>query len=295
MKSKAVLQTGLIGVVLLFSLGRCGIATYPGQPGFSTNSYSKIDMEYLDAAGLFVYETSYDNRPGAAGVGAIVTKLYPGARTYTSNVRTNADGTLFRAKAQYDGAKVQIISMPKINQIYVSPDSEVQFLLDYEDSLDEVDDANVAEKGVFAGTAQALVQMGARAKQRVLDRIQILKAATIKRDGSLTYTVSQVAFGAEVWKPAGSVLVETSLWLNAVRTDLTPDLRKEIADFVEAKFPKGFKGTVALTVNGTTTPLKFQMGLHTLKTAQAAGIKITTKTSQEEMHEVLASFSGSHQ
>src|SRR5690242_1796241 len=94
MNAKVALQRALFSLTLILGLSRCGIVTYPGQPGMATNNYSKIDAEYLDAAGLFFYEVSYDNRPKGVGVGAIVTKLYPGARTYTSNVRTNADGTL---------------------------------------------------------------------------------------------------------------------------------------------------------------------------------------------------------
>ena len=62
-------------------LSGCGMAVYPGQPGMVTNGYSKIDLENLDAEGLWVYEVVYDNRAGGKGVGAIVTKLYPGAQT----------------------------------------------------------------------------------------------------------------------------------------------------------------------------------------------------------------------
>jgi hypothetical protein len=295
MKTKAVLFRAVTGIGLCLALAHCGVATYPGQPGFATNSYSKIDLEYLDTAGLFFYEVSYDNRAGGAGVGAIVTKLYPGARTYTSNVRTNADGALYRAKGQYDGAKVEMIAMPKINQIYVAPDSEIQFLIDYEDSLDEVDDANVAEKGIFTG-AQAFARLGARAMNRAMDRmkqrLQLLKAASLKRDGSLAYAVTEAKFGSEVWKPVATVNLETTFFLNAVRTDLTPEMREELAKFVEAKFPKGFKGEVSLAVKGATAPLKFRLGVHTVKTAQASGIKVISKSSQEEMQEVLASLPG---
>lgn len=277
----------VLGFLLILSLSRCGIATYPGQPGFASNNYSRIDMEYLDEAGLFFYEVSYDNRPGGAGVGAIVTKLYPGARTYTSNVRTNADGTLMRAKAQYDGAKVQTISMPKLNQIYVAPDNKVQFLLDYEDSLDEVDDANVAEKGIFNGVPTSLVRLTTRAWDKVSQKFQLLKAATLHRDGSLAYAVTEVSFGTEKWKPAAPVNVETTLALNAVRAELTADLRKELSEFIETKFPKGFKGTAALKVMGATAPLSFRVGVHTMKTAQAAGIKMVSTLSHEDLSAVL--------
>jgi hypothetical protein len=295
MKTKALVRSALCGVWLLFALSGCGIATYPGQPGFASNTYSKIDMEYLDEAGLFVYEVSYDNRPGGAGVGAIVTKLYPGARTYTSNVRTNADGALFRVKAQYDGAQVQMISMPKINQIYVAPDSEIQFIIDYEDSLDEVDDANLAEKKIFTTPSTTFRALAGRAFNRVQQKLQLLRAASVRRDGSLAYTVTEASFGSEVWKPATPIDVETTFSLNAVRASLTPEARKELADFVEAKFPKGFKGNVAMKVKGTSSGLSFKVGVHTIKTAQAAGIKVVSKTSQEEMSRVLADLNGRHQ
>ncbi len=287
MTPKAVLLKGFAAVLLLVSLSRCGVATYPGQPGFASNNYAKIDMEYLDAAGLFIYEVSYDNRVGGAGVGAIVTKLYPGARTYTSNVRTNADGALFRAKGQYDGAEVQMISMPKLGQIYLAPDSEIQFLIDYENSIDEVDDQNVAEKGIFDGAFSAFAALSTRAKENISRKVQMLKAANITRNGSLAYSVTQASFGKETWKPANAINIETTFMLNAVRTDLTADHRKELADFVEAKFPKGYKGEVSLAVKGASAPLKFRMGVHTIKTAQASGLKVISKTRQE-LSEMLA-------
>ena len=64
----------LLGVVMTSG---CGIVNYPGQPGMVTNNFNKLDFEYLDEPGLFVYETTYDNRAGGSGVGAVVTKLYP--------------------------------------------------------------------------------------------------------------------------------------------------------------------------------------------------------------------------
>lgn len=291
MKTQAILYAATLGTLAVLALGGCGIATYPGQPGFTTNNYAKIDIEYLDEAGLFFYEVTYDNRPNGAGVGAIVTKLYPGAKTYTSNLRTNADGTLFRTKTQYDGAKIQMIAMPKLNQISVAPDSEVQFLLDYEDSLDEVDDTNLAEKGIFKA-GPALARWTTRAYDRLVERIQLLKSATLSRDGSLSYTVTEAKFGAEAFKLSSPVTVKTTFNLNAVKAELTKENRKELAAFLESKFPKGFKGDVELKVKGSATLLTFHLGVHTINTARAAGMNIVSTRSAEEMEQTLASVSG---
>lgn len=280
-------RAGLLSAFLLVSLARCGITQYPGQPGMVSNSYVKIDMEYLDTEGLFFYEASYDNQPGGAGVGAVVTKLYPGAKTYTSNVRTNADGTLFRTKGQYDGAELQTIFMPKLNQLYVAPESKVAFLVSYDYSLDEVDDRNLAEKGIFKGAAR----ITERALASLSRRIQWLRAGTLTRSGTLAYTVTAVRFGAEEYVPAAPVTLEASIQGNALRTDLSADARKDLLAFVESRFPKGFEGTVSLTVKGAGKPLSAPLGVHTLKTAEAAGINIT-HSSRTEMERIAARYLG---
>ena len=97
----------LLGIWASIFLSGCGLVGYPGQAGMATNGYSKIDMEFLDASGLWTYEVSYDNREGGAGVTAIISRLYPGALTYTSNSRSGPDGTHYRHKEPYQGSTVQ--------------------------------------------------------------------------------------------------------------------------------------------------------------------------------------------
>lgn len=257
--------------LLLFPLiTACGVVSYPGQPGVVTNGYAKVDMELLEQPGLFVYEVVYDNGPGGQGVGAIVTKLYPGARTYTSNVRTNADGTVYRAKAQYQGAKVEMIAIPALNQIYVAPDSQVQFLIGYETSLDEVDDRNLSEEGIFSGGLQAKAQGRWHRARQLVDAI---RAGTLTKRGRLAYNVVKAEMAGKIFTPSQPVSVETSLTQNAVLTDLSSSTKKEAADFLEANFPKGYRGKVHFHLSNGTK-LTFSVDAHTFKTAVASGKKV---------------------
>src|SRR6476620_10496151 len=102
-------------------LSNCAIQNYPGQPGVRTNGFAKIDMETVDESGLWVYEVTYDNSPTGGGVEQIVTKLYPTSYTYTSNVRTNSDGTTYRHKFPDKGARIEMISIPKDGTIIMPP------------------------------------------------------------------------------------------------------------------------------------------------------------------------------
>ncbi|MCX6131006.1 MAG: hypothetical protein NTX25_18350 [Proteobacteria bacterium] len=137
-------ERSLLGsMAMSLLLSGCAIQNYPGQPGVRTNGFAKIDMETVDESGLWVYEVSYDNSEKGGGLEQVVTKLYPGALTYTSNVRGNADGSLYRHKFPYKGAAIQMIWLPKSNTILMPPDSQVVLVVDYEKSLDEIDDRNL--------------------------------------------------------------------------------------------------------------------------------------------------------
>lgn len=273
----------IFGLVLGVVLSGCGISVYPGQPGVVTNSYSKIDLENLDVEGLWVYEVVYDNTEGGKGVGAIVTKLYPGAQTHTSNVRTNADGTLYRNKAQYNGAEVQMIAIPSLNQVHVAPNSKVQFLLEYTTSLDEIDDKNVAEQSLFK--PDALV----RVSRAIQLRWQLLKLAKLTGRG-LAYEVTAVKFGDKKFTPAKPILVETNLSQNGIRTTITPELKQELTHFVETNFPKGFKGKAEFYFKGAADSISVSLGMHSFKTAEAAGIKIIKDASDELASDIVNRF-----
>lgn len=252
----------------------------------ATNGYSKIDLENLDAEGLWVYETSYDNKSGA-GVGAIITKLYPGAKTYTTNVRTNADGTLYRAKEAYQGAEVQMISIPQQNQIIMSENSRVVMLLDYFMSLDEVDDKNVAEKGLFSG---GLVEATEATLKRVRQRLQWLQIGKITETGRLSYAIQKIQLGDSEFVPEQSMGLETNLFQNGLRTRLSSVDQSRIVEFLETNHPKGYQGVAKLFVNGEKSPIEVSLGIHTIQTARAAGINVVEDASEALIQKTLKRF-----
>lgn len=260
------------GLALLLS--GCGLLKYPGQPGIVTNGYSKIDMEVLDTTGLFIYEASYDNRPGGKGVGALVTKMHPGAQTFTAAVRTNADGTLYRAKGQYLGAEVQMISLPQQGQIMMPPDSKVMLFLEYDVSLSEIDDKNVAEQALFtAGGNLASVSASARRQ------LEWLRAGRWAQDGTLSYDIEKVELGEHVFTPPQSLELKTNLQQSAVRLITNRVTGEAFVKFLEANHPKGFKGSARFFLRGSQSPIAIPLGVHSVATAKAAGIQITEGTS----------------
>lgn len=273
----------ILGLTLAIQFSGCGIASYPGQPGVETNGYSKIDMENLDFDGLWVYEVVYDNTESGKGVGAIVTKLYPGAQTYTTNVRTNGEGTLYRHKGQLNGAEVQMISIPSLNQIHLSPNSKVGLLLGFSQSLDEVDDINKAESDLFKPQLMAKVSRALQLKW------QLLKLGKFTGRG-LSYEVSAVKLGEKKLSLAAPVIVETTLTQNGVRAIVSAEQREEITRFVESNFPKGYKGKADIFFAGATEPISVSLGVNTIKTAEAAGVKIIRNASDALALEVAARF-----
>lgn len=271
---------------LLLTSG-CGIALYPGHSGFVTNGYSKIDLEFLTPEGLYVYETTYDNRPSGAGVGAIVTKFYPGARTLTSNARTNMDGTVYRHKAQYEGAEVHMISLPQQGQIVLPPNSTVVIWAETDSSIDEVDDQNMAEQKLFKPPTNGLSAVGFGLKNF---KLNWLRAGRLVGSGDLAYDISVIELGKEKFIPGKSVHVESNFFQNGVRTDLSRTVVLEFARFFEEKFPKGYKGPVKFSLKGSDASMTIFLGLHTAKTAGGSGKKIIRNASPALMQEIQRQF-----
>lgn len=276
-----------LAIVVIFS--GCGIVRYPGQPGMVTHNFNKIDLEYLDEPGLFVYETVYDNRVGGSGVGAVVTKLYPQAKTYTSNVRTNADGTLFRNKTEYEGAEVQMISVPNLGQVHLSPNHQLFLFVDYATSLDENDDQNLAESSLFkaSSTATEILPRGLEIKKM---RWDLLRAGKLLTSGGLAYEVTSLEMKQIKFVPSQPVQVETSFFGNAVKAQLTTQVKTELVQFIDTNFPKGFSGAITLNVKGATEPLTISLGVNTVKTLETAGIKIVKDASEHMLQEIKERF-----
>lgn len=271
------LEVGLV-CALVFS-SSCAYLEYPGQPGMVTNGYSKIDYEYLDYDGLWVYEVAYDNREGGAGVGALISKFYPGATTYTSNARFNSEATLYKAKGQYDGAEVQSIVIPSLNQIIMPPNNNVwAFMVSYS-SENEVDDRNLAEEGIFKPLKKAVKT------DSILERasrfMQVAKAGKLNREGNLSYFVSAIELDGKKLELATPVHVQTNIFQNAVRSNLSVENKQAFVKFIEANFPKGFGGDIKIHMQDATEPLVFKAAVHTLGTAKNVGYKVIERPSVE--------------
>jgi hypothetical protein len=254
-------------------LSNCAIQNYPGQPGVRTNGFAKIDMETVDESGLWVYEVTYDNSPNGGGVEQIVTKLYPTAYTYTSNVRTNMDGTTYRHKFPYKGGKIEMISIPKEGTIILPPDNQIQLLVDYDISMDEIDDRNLSEEGLF-GRPQAYV---ARIAEQTRMKWNLLKAGEFVA-GKLNYAISKVRLNKEELDfSAEPVRLSTTISQTGVMLNITAQHKQKMRAFLNEKFPKGYQGEVELVlIDGTS--FKVHLGLNTIETAKAAGKKVVIQS-----------------
>ncbi|NBW98420.1 hypothetical protein EBR03_02490 [bacterium] len=268
--SALVCRLSFLSLMLLLS--SCGVVHYPGQPGMVSNSFVKLDLEILEEPGLFVYEAVYDNTSSGQGVSAVVTKLYPKAQTYTSNVRTNADGTLYKSKVQYQGADIQMVSMPNQNQIYLNPNHQIAFLIDYENSVDEIDDKNTAEENLFAPTRTMGLMPQSFETKRL--RWEMIRAARFLPSGNLGYDITAIQLGQVKFVPSQPIALETSLAQNAIKTLLSPEIKLEFTHFLEAQFPKGYKGPVHFYVKDASEPLVLNLGVNTMRTAEKSGLKI---------------------
>jgi hypothetical protein len=258
---------------------------YPGQPGMVSSSFAKLDLEILEEPGLFVYEAVYDNSPSGQGVSAVVTKLYPKAQTYTTNVRTNSEGSLFRVKAQYNGADIQMISMPQQNQIYVNPNHQLMFLVDYDTSIDEIDEKNVAEENLFKPNLNSMLSPKSFETKRV--RWEMIRAAKFLPSGSLGYEITSLQMNQAKFVPSAPIALETTLLQNAIRTTLTPEVKQEFVTFLETHFPTGFKGKVNFYVKDSAQPLSFNLGVNTFKTAEAGGLKIVKEIPEKLLKNIF--------
>ncbi|NDD03379.1 MAG: hypothetical protein EB078_00605 [Proteobacteria bacterium] len=280
-------SVSLLALVVLLS--SCGIVHYPGQPGMVPSTFSKLDLEVLEEPGLFVYESVYDNTSSGQGVTAVITKLYPKAQTYTTNVRTNADGTLFRVKAQYNGADIQMISMPQQNQIYVNPGHQLMFLVDCENSVDEIDEKNIAEENLFKPSN--FLQLSQKAFETKRLKWEIIKAARFLPSGNLGYEITSLQMNQAKFVPTTPVTLETTLNQNAIKTTLSTETKGEFVSFLESNFPKGYRGKVDFFVKDSVVPLTFNLGVNTFKTAEASGLKIIRGIPEALIKDILGKSS----
>ncbi len=280
---RCVLSLGLV-----LCLVGCGLVTYPGQPGIKTSGVSKIDVEFVTDEGLYVYEARYDNGETGKGISQILTLAYPNALTFTSNVRTNADGSLYRTERQYLGAQVEMLVYPKKKEIQIPTGSKVALLLDSELSVDEVDSRNLSEESIFAPAPvpqpepRPQPQPPTLRKGNLLElRWQLLRAARWSRTGHLHYQIEGIHLGDKTWTPLEALSFQTNLAQNGLQVTVSEASRKSFVEFVETNFPSGFSGPVGIKLHGVTQAVRLPVGIHTLNTVKAIGFKVKEVSSRE--------------
>jgi len=235
-----------------------------------TKDFSKIDHESLDEFGLWMINVTYDNTKEGKGTSAIMTYLFRGAQTYTSNVRTNADGTIYRFKNNPKGASLQAIALPQQNTVIVPEDSIVIMFGGIEISLDEVDDSNLAEQNVFSRS----FAQSKKAYQFAKTRYQWMKAGSFNAHGHLDYEIESATLGDKVLKFVKPIFVSTNVIGTSSSNSIDGSVRKQIMDFVETHFPKGFSGKARLQLKGQDELIDFPLKLNTLKTLQESGVSV---------------------
>jgi hypothetical protein len=180
---------------------------------------------------------------------------------------------MYRHKFPYKGGKIQMISLPKDNAIIVPPDSLVQLIVDYDISMDEVDDRNLAEEGLFS-QPQAYV---ARVAEQTRMKWNILKAGEFVA-GKLNYAISKVRLGKdELDFGSTPVKLSTTLSQTGVQLNVSAEQKQRMRAFINEKYPKGYQGEVELVLLDGTS-FKTTLGLNTIETLKAAGKKILVQS-----------------
>jgi hypothetical protein len=166
-----------------------------------------------------------------------------------------------------------MISIPKDGMIIMPPDSQVQLLVDYDVSMDEIDDRNLSEEGLFT-KPQAFVE---RVTEQTRMKWNILKAAQFI-DGKLHSAISKVRLtNEELDFETAPIKLSTTLSQSGVVLNINAEHKEKMREFLNKKFPKGYQGAVELVlIDGTS--FKTYLGLNTIETAKAAGKKIVIQT-----------------
>lgn len=279
----------LAGLIAILATG-CGIELYPGQPNVRTDNFAKIDYEIVDDLGLWVYETSYDNTYEAAGVSAVITKLYPGYKHGTSSTRQNEHGTVYRHKSDYEGAEIQMISLPNIEQIIIPRGSQVFAAISFEVSNDEIDHNNVIEGSRWAQKMTDLVTSLSNAAAKIKKfRWGLIKAAQMSANGDLNYEVTALQIGDRKFIPSESVSVTTNLSQSYVRVDLNDKLKTEFVQFFDKHFPTGYKGDVGihLAEKHNAQPLNIKVGINTIHSLKKQGKKVVENASPKLVEKLM--------
>ncbi len=262
----------------------CGLYHYPGQPGAKTNSYAKIELEYLDGFGLWIYEASYDNSKEGEGVAAIITKLIKNATTFTSSVRTNMDGTLYRSKASYEGAEIQMISLPRQKTVILSPQSKVNILVSVETSFDEIDDRNLAEEGIFKKKIQSVADYSHKAYEFVTKKINLLQVADISPTGQLSYTIASMKLGPQKIVFKTPIEIMTNFLQTSITAHINEQAQVELERLLDDYFPNGYSGSIDFYLKDKEIPLAFNLSLHTRRSLKNNGVIVIENMSKEEIN-----------
>lgn len=271
----------LVPVVMM--LTHCAVAKYPGQPGVRTNGFSQIEREFVDEDGLWTFEVVYDNSIGGAGHIATITKLYPGAKTFTSNARSNGHGSFYRHKYPYKGALIQAIYIAKTNQMIIPEGSKVLSIVDAKLSVNEIDDRNVNEEHIFKGDMPELPKMVDL--ENIKSDLAFMRAGELTRMGRLGYNLAAVRAGNHEFRFKNPVYIEASLYQQGLSTSLTSEQKSNVVYWFNDKFPTGYDGEITFELtNGTL--LSRYVAVNTFQTLKAKNTSIKVS---DDMYSVYLS------
>lgn len=275
----------LLGVLVAL-LSHCAVAKYPGQPGVRTNGFAQIEREFVDADGLWTFEVVYDNSIGGKGHIATITKLYPGAKTFTSNARSNGHGSFYRHKYPYEGAKIQAIYLAKTDQMIIPEGSKVVSIIDAKLSVNEIDDRNVNEEGIFSSLPE-------RPKVVNLDNIKsdlaMLRSGTLSSSGTLGYNLAALHLGDQHFRFDTPVYVEAAIYQQGLATNLSRSAKAALLAWFNDKFPSGYAGEVTFEL---TSGQKFsrRITLNTFASLKKTKTKVKVADDMYAIYESVLNY-----
>jgi hypothetical protein len=146
-------------------------------------------------------------------------------------------------------------------------------MVEYDISMDEIDDRNLSEEGLFS-RPQSYIE---RVAEQTRMKWDILRAGQFM-SGKLHYAIGKVRLANEELDfGTAPIKLSTTLSQTGVLVNVSAEQKQKMRAFINEKFPKGYQGAVELIlIDGTS--FKTHLGLNTLETARAAGKKVIIQT-----------------
>lgn len=275
----------LLGALVAL-LSHCAVAKYPGQPGVRTNGFAQIEREFIDADGLWTYEVVYDNSIGGRGHIASITKLYPGAKTFTSNARSNGHGSFYRHKYPYEGAQIQAIYLAKTDRMIIPEGSKVVSIIDAKLSVNEIDDRNINEEGIFGTLPERpkVVNLS-----NIKSDLAMLRSGTLSAAGTLSYNLAALHLGDQQFRFDTPVYIEASIYQQGLATSLSRAAKAALLSWFNEKFATGYEGDVTFELT-SGQKISRRIKLNTFATLKNTKTKVTVADDMYAIYESVLNY-----